>query len=139
MRKSLLSFALGLVVGAGLLFGIERVPQIGNLFVSPEETMQTSVAGHWQGNLDIEGNDYDISLAVKREGKALSGVLTLPQVGDVPCEEIKVDAAGNFTFMAHVQDKSGSFTGKVAPDSHSMSGNVKSDIGDGSWTVAKRG
>jgi hypothetical protein len=135
--KSLIPFTLGLVLGACLLFGIERLPQIGAIFRSPAEVMQMNLPGHWQGSVDLNGNQVDFSMNVKNDGKSLSGVLNSPRVGDVPCDQLQVDAMGNITFSAHLQDKSMSFTGKVAPDAQSMTGTFDGSIGTGMWSLAK--
>jgi hypothetical protein len=136
--KNLLSFVLGLIIGAGLLFGYYHAPQLKNLFRSQEDLMQTSVSGPWQGTIQINGADIAFSLAVMKNGGSLSGVITATQVGDIPCDQIAVDPSGNISFSAHVNDKSATFTGKVAPDARSMTGNYNSNaIGTGGWSLAK--
>jgi hypothetical protein len=134
--KSLLSFALGLIVGAGLFFGYEHEPQIRDLFQSPEAKMQARVSGTWEGTVDVAGYSVPVSLAVHRKGANLSGVITSAQVGDVPCDKLAVDPQGNISFSAHVQDKDMTFTGKMASD-RAMAGTLTGSIGDGTWSLAK--
>jgi hypothetical protein len=136
--KNSLSFILGLIVGAGLLFGYYHAHKIKNLFRSQEDLMQASVSGPWQGSLQVNGNNIGFSLAIKKSGDALSGVITAPQVGNIPCDQIAVDASGNVSFTAHVNDKNATFTGKVASDTHSMTGSFTSNaLGTGGWSLAK--
>ena len=136
--KSLLFFCLGLIAGALLLFGIQRMPAVGTFFTSPQQAMTDAVSGNWQGSVQVDGHDVDFTLAVKAEGKALSGIISSSQVGDLPCDHIQIDPGGNIAFSAHVDDKDASFTGKVKPDHQSMSGSLTGSVGDGSWSLAKR-
>jgi len=135
--RPLISFAMGIAVGAAIVFGIVHAPKIGGLFRSPEEVMQANASGPWHGTLNVNGNDFDFTLVVKSDGKSLSGVLNQERVGDVPCDKLEIDASGNISFSAHVEDKAVSFTGKLAPDTQSMAGNLSGDFGDGTWSLAK--
>jgi hypothetical protein len=135
--RSFLVFSLGVIVGALLLFGLERLPSVERPFISPEQAMGRSVSGYWKGNVDVSGYNVDFALLVKTDGKTLSGVLTSSRVGDLPCDQIQVDDRGNITFSTHFAGKDASFTGKVAPDHHSMTGSLTGSVGDGSWSLAK--
>jgi len=133
----LVSFIVGLVFGAGLLFGIEHTSQISGLFRSPAEIMQANASGSWRGKVEVEGRDVPFSLAVKKNGSALSGVITADPVGVLPCDSVAVDPVGNITFSAHVDDKAATFTGKLAPDAQSMTGTLSGSVGSGDWSLAK--
>jgi hypothetical protein len=136
--KNLPLFALGVMVGAGLLFAYDHRHDLKGSFRNPEEIMQASVSGQWQGTLQVNGTDVVFSLAITKAGDALTGVLSAPQVGDIPCDEIRIDPEGHITFSAHVNDKSATFTGKVATGTHAMTGNFTSNaIGTGGWSLTR--
>jgi hypothetical protein len=135
--KSLLSFILGLVVGAAILFGAEHRDLLTGLFPSSEEAIQTKVAGAWQGSVDVGGRDIDFSMALKKNGHDLSGVVSNPQVGDLPCQNLAIDPAGNISFSVQVEDKSANFKGKFDPATSSMKGAITGDFDGGSWSAAK--
>jgi hypothetical protein len=135
--KHLISFALGLILGAALLFGFEHSAKIVRLFHAPE-SMQARVSGQWQGKVDLAGTAVGFSMLIKNNGNALTGVLHAPQVGDLPCDHIAIDPAGNISFSVHVDDKGANFSGKLTPDTHSMAGNLTSSIGSGDWTLTKK-
>ena len=137
VMRSFLFFGLGLIVGALLLLGIERLPHLDQFFVSPEQAMTNTVSGRWKGHVDVSGYNVDFSLVVKTNGKTLSGIISSSRVGDLSCDHIQVDSSGNIAFSTHVDDKDANFTGKVAPDHHSMTGNLTGSVGDGSWSLAK--
>ena len=148
MKKGhFLAFALGLILGAGLMgvvlvgawlhFGLDRVPQTLVAVNSPTQVMQASVPGLWRGTIEVYGQEVPFTLAVKQTGADLSAVISTEQVGDVPCDHLAIDPAGNISFAAHVDDKSATFTGKLAADAKSMAGNMNSSVGPGQWTLAK--
>jgi hypothetical protein len=148
MKKGhFLAFVLGLIMGAALMgagligawlhFGLDRVPQTLVSVNSPSQLMQASVPGLWKGTIEVYGQEVPFSLAVKRTGADLTGVISTEQVGDVPCDQIKIDPAGNISFTAHADDRSATFTGKLAADAKSMAGNLNSSVGPGEWTLAK--
>jgi hypothetical protein len=142
--KPLLSFVLGLIVGAGLLFALEHGSQFSGYFHA-HPSMQANVAGNWHGSVSVAGNNIDISLAVKNDNNILSGTISSSQ-GDAPCEQLAVDPVGNVSFSVHVQDRTVNFTGKLSPDAQSMAGNLTGDgdvgtgdgdVGTGGWSVAR--
>jgi hypothetical protein len=135
--KSLSIFVLGVIAGAALLLGAERL-HLGRLFVSKEHRMEIAVAGNWQGTVSVQGYDVDMALAVKSNGQTLSGVITSSRVGAIPCDDVHIDPTGAVAFTAHVADKSATFNGKLNQDLHTMSGSLTGDTIQGSWSLTKK-
>jgi hypothetical protein len=133
--KSWPLFALGLVVGAVVLFVAMHFP---HLFFSPTKVTLTDAVGYWEGSLHVEDHDVDISLRAMSDGTTLSGTIRAPEVGAIPCDHLTVDSQGNVTFSLHVQDKTGTFTGKLDPVTHTMTGALSSDVGAGNWSLMKK-
>jgi hypothetical protein len=149
--KSLVSFVAGLVLGAALLFGFEHLPSTSTSVTSTAPVAaavaaqapvaaavpSSMVAGTWQGSLQLQGQEIPFSLAITETGTRISAIASSSQVGDVPCDHVAVDHAGNISFTVHYQDKDATFTGKLAPDSKSMMGSATTSVGSGDWTLAK--
>jgi len=135
--KSFSLFLLGVMVGAVLLLGVERLHP-SRLFVSPEHRMQADVTGNWQGIVSVQGYDVDFALALKSDGKTLSGVISSSRVGDIPCDQVQIDPSGAVAFTAHVEDKNANFNGRLTPDLHAMSGKLTGNAIQGSWSLTKK-
>jgi hypothetical protein len=138
--RSLISFIAGLILGAMLLLAIQQAPRSlhWNPFESQAEIVQDSVPGLWQGNVQVAGYDVGFSLLFKKSGSGLTADLTAGPIGVLPCDNVKIDAAGNISFSVRAQDHSATFTGKLAPATHSMAGTLNGDAGSGSWSVVKK-
>lgn len=129
MQKSLSSFTVKLTAIALFLF----------FFASVSEIYSQTIAGHWEGEIELPNIEIEIDVDFSIEGdKTLTGDLSIPAQGakDLPLAEITI-SENQLSFKLPDVPGDARFEGKISGDGSAISGRFYQSGGDFPFTLLR--
>jgi hypothetical protein len=138
MKRTVLTLCAALICSAGLAAESQQTgPEAPKPAPAAAAATAPTVAGNWNMSLDAGQGPMDIAVAMKLEGKKLTGTLS-SQMGDTALEGEFADSKATFyiSFDGGGGAMTITFVGTMK-DADNMTGTMSGPMGDIPW-VAKR-